>query len=191
MNEENLSILSVRCLVQDRHDDIKPCTLFLTRDRIIVVSTEGINPWTAVTVVVALVASLTGLLLRNFVLFLGGLGAGIIAGLIIGLIDFMIRHIRLRKVKRLNPERILEMSRKNFAIDYKKIVTVEVRKFNRYPGRSDFIPSLPALQEHEYVIDLVLGEKKHAFILDRNKLHQCLDLLHKFAPENIKIEQFE
>lgn len=191
LNEENIGVLSARCLVPDKHDAVKPCTLFLTANRIVVVLTGGINPWAVVTVIVAFAVSLSGLLLRNFVLFLGGLGAGIIAGFIIGLADFIIRHIGPRKVRRLNPERILEMSEKNLAIDYKKIVKIEVRKLTKYPGRSDFIPSFPAFQEHKYVIDFVLGEKKHTFILDRKKLQQCLKLLHQFVPETVEIEQFE
>lgn len=188
MNEENLGILNARHLVRDKYDDAKPCTLLLTRNRIIAVTIEGINPWTVVTVIVALAASFTSFLLRNFVLFLGGLGVGIIAGLLIGLIDFVIRHKVLRKMKRLNPERILEMNEKNFEMRYKNIVKVRVRTVSTYPRRSDFIPYF---QEHRYIIDLVTNEEKHTFVFDGRQLHQFLDIFHQFAPETAEIEQDE
>jgi len=186
MNEENLGILNVRHLVHDKYDDVKPCTLFLTRNRIIAVTVEGINPWTVVTVLVALAVSFTGFLLRSFVLFLGGLGVGIIAGLLIGLIDFVIRHKELRKMKRLNPERILEMNEKNFEIRYKNILKVRVRTVSTYPRRSDFIPSF---KEHRYVVDFATNEEKHTFVFDGRQLHQFLDIFRQFAPETTEIEQ--
>jgi len=191
MNEENLGVFDARHLVQNEHDTLKPCILFLTRNRIVAVLLEGINPWTVVTVIVALAASFIGLLLRNFALFLGGFSIGIIAGLCIVLIDFVIRHKEFRKIKRLNPEHILEMTEKSFEIHYEKIAKVEVRIFNRYSGISGFMPSLPSLQEHHYVITFVTSEKKHTFILDGNKLKECLGLIREFVPETTEITEID
>lgn len=191
MNEENLGVFDARHLVHNEHDTLKPCILFLTRNRIVAVLVEGINPWTVVSVIVALAASFIGLLLRNFALFLGGFSIGIVAGLCIVLIDFVIRHKEFRKIKRLNPEHILEMTEKSFEIHYEKIVKVEVRIFNRYSGISDFMPSLPSLQEHQYVITFVTNEKKHTFILDGKKLKECLDLIREFVPETTEITEID
>lgn len=189
MNEENIAVFNARHLVHNEHDTLKHCTIFLTRNRIIVVSRGGINPWTAVTVIAALAASFTGLLLRNYALLLGGLGAAIIAGLCIALIDLLIRYKESRKIKRLNPERILEMTEKSFEIHYETIAKVMVRTFSRYPGRSDFMPSFTFLQEHQYVIEFATNERKHTFILDGNKLQEFLDLIREFIPKTTEIEK--
>jgi len=186
MKEENLGIFNVPHLVLGQHDAIEPCTLLLTPNRIIVVSPEGINRWIVVTVIVAFAASFTGLLLRNGVLFLGGLVAGIMAALFIGLIDFVLRRIRIGKIKHLNSKRILEMNEKNFEIRYAKIVKVVVRTFKTYPRRSYLFPSF---QENRYRIDFVTHKEKHSFILDRSELQQCLNLVRQFAPETVEIEQ--
>ncbi len=158
---------------------------FLPRDRIIVASPGGINLWTVVTVIIVFAVSFTGLLLRNIVLFLGGLGAGIISGLLIGLFDFVIRHRRLSKMKRLSPERILEMNEKNFEIRYAEIVKVEVRAFETYSKGSLFFPTF---QEHQYEINFETNEQRHTFIVDRGVMQECLSLLRKFAPETVDIE---
>lgn len=186
MKEENSCIINARYLPLDEYDVAKPCTLFFNRNRIIVVSLEGMNPWTVVTVIVALAASFTGLLLRNFFLLFGGLGAGITAGILIVIIDFLIRRKKLSKMKRLSPERILETSEENFEVRFAEIVKAEVRTFKTYSKGSLLLPSL---QENQYAVDLATNQKKYRFILDRNKLQQCINMLRQFAPETIEIDE--
>lgn len=188
MTEEKLGVINARHLARDEYESIKPCILFLTSNRIIVATLGGINPWTVVTVIVALIASFIGLILREFALFLGGLGVGIISGLSIVVIDFAIRHLELRKVKRLSPERILQTKERNFEIRYAEIAKVEVRTFKTYPKGSFFLPSLPELT---YSIDFITDKDKDRFILDKGELQLCLDLLHRLAPKTIEIEEVE
>jgi len=186
MEEEKLGILNARHLILSEHDAIKPCTLFLTDNRIIVVASDGINQWIVVTVIVTFIASFMGLILRNVILFLGGLGAGIMAVLLTSLIYFVIRKRKIGKIKRLSPERILEMNEKNFEIRYTKIVKVVVRTFKTYP-RGNYL--FPSFQEHRHKIDFVTHEEKYSFILDRGKLQQCLNLIQQFVPGTIEIDQ--
>lgn len=187
MKEEKLGIFNARHLMLNEHNDvIKPCILFLTRNGIIVASSEGISRWIVVTVIVAFAASFTGLLLRNVVLLLGGLIAGIMTVLLVGLIDFAIRQRKIGKMKRLNSKYILEMNEKNFEIPYAEIVKVEVKTFKTYPRGSYMFPSF---QEHRYMIDFVTRKEKHSFILDISKLQQCLNLIQQFLPETVEIDQ--
>lgn len=186
MKEENLGTLNARHLILSEHDTIKPCTLFLTRNRIIVVSAEGTNRWLVAMVTVTFAASFTGLLLRNVVLSLGGLVAGIMAILLIGLINFAIRQRKIGKVKRLNPKRILEMNEKNFEICYAKIVKVVIRTLKTYPGGNYLFPSF---QEHRFKIDFITHAEKYSFILDGGKLQKCLKLIQQFVPETTEIDK--
>ncbi len=186
MKEEYLGILNVRHLILGEHDVIKSCTLFLTRNRIIVVSTEGVNRWIFVSVAVAFAASFMGMLFRNIVLLLAGLVAWMIAVLLVGLVNFVIRQRKIGEMKRLNPRRILEMNEKNFEISYAKIVKVVVITFKTYPGVNYLFPSF---QENRYKIDFITCAKKHSFILDRGKLQKCLNLIQQFVPETIEINQ--
>ena len=72
--------------------DVKrSCTLFVTDRRVVVMVPEGINPWIGVVAVVAFVAAILGLLLRNLALFLAGLGAGFVLVLLLALADFVVR----------------------------------------------------------------------------------------------------
>ena len=66
-------------------------TLFVTDRRVVVMVPEGINPWIGVVAVVAFVAAVLGLLLRNLTLFLTGLGAGFVLVLLLALADFVVR----------------------------------------------------------------------------------------------------
>lgn len=186
MKEEKLDTLNARHLIPNEHDAIKPCTLFLTRNRIIVVSAKKINRWIVVTIAVTFTTSFMGLLLRNAVLFLAGLGTGITAVLLTALVGFVIRQRKIAKMKRLNPKRILEMSEKNFEIRYAKIVKIVVRTFKTYPGGNYLFPSF---QELRYKTDFITHKEKHSFILDRGKLQQCLNLVRQFIPETVEIEQ--
>ena len=187
MTEEKiLGVFDVHQLILGEYDTIRPCTLLLTRNRIIVATSEGVNRWIVVVAVMAFIAGLAGLFLRNAMLFLAGLATGIVAGLLIGLFDFVIRRRRVGKMKRLNPNHILEMDKKNFEVPYANIVKVEIRTFKTYPRRSYLLPSF---EERRYKIDFVTQKERFMFIMDKSKLEHCIDLFRQSAPETIEIER--
>lgn len=186
IEEKILGVVEVQQLVLGEYDIIEPCALLLTRNRIIVVTSEGINRWIFVVAVMAFIAGLAGLFLRNAVLFFAGLGTGIVAGLLIGLFDFVVRRRRIGKMKRLSPNHILEIDKKNFEVPYANVVKVETRTFKTYPGGGYFLPSF---EERRYKIDFVTRKKSFAFIMDRSKMERCIDLVRQSAPKTIEIEQ--
>jgi MFS superfamily sulfate permease-like transporter len=187
MKEENLSSFDARQLILGEHDIIKSCILFITRRSIIIVYSSGASLRVVILILVAFAAGLLGLILRNVTLFVGGLSAGIVIGMVIAMVDFMFRRRRLKKMKRLSPERILQMSEKNFEVPYEKIVKVEVRESKVYPQITLF---LPMFEEHyKYVVGFLTDENKYLFILDADKLQSCLNLIREFAPKTIHIEE--
>jgi len=188
MKKENSAVFNAKHLIRGEYDIVKPCALLLTNDRIIVASLEGISLWTVTSVIVALAASFVGLILANVVLFLGGLGVAIVAGLCVVLLDYMIRHRRLSKIRQHNIERILENGGRNFQVPYSKITKVEVRPSESYT-KVVFVPSY--LREQQYVIDFIENKEKHTFIIDDSSLQPCLNLLSRFLPETVEIEQTE
>lgn len=187
MTEETiLEVFDVRQLILGEYDIIKPCTLLLTRDRIIVVTFEGLNRWIVIVVAPAFIAGLAGLFLRNIALFFAGLGTGIVAGLLIGLFDFVIRRRKIGKMKRLDPNHILEIDKKNFDVPYESVVKAEIKTYKSYPGGSYLLPSF---EEHRYRIDLVTQRERFMFIMDKGKMERCINLFRQSAPETIEIEQ--
>lgn len=187
MKEENLSSLEAYQLIVGEHDIVKPCTLFIARSSIIVVSRSGVTLWTFVLIFVAFAAGLLGLIIRNVTLFVGGLGAGIVVGAVVALVDFVFRRRRLGIMKRLSPERILKMSEKNLEISYEKIVKVEVKESKVYPGISLLFPRFE--EHHKYAVGFITDENKYLFILEEGRLQSCLDLIRRNAPKNIEIEE--
>jgi len=171
----------------NENETIKSRILFLTNNRVIVASIEGITLWTVAIVIIALAGSFTGLLLRNLDLFVGGLSVGIAAGLIIGLVDYLVRLRKRGKMKKLDPDSIVEMSRENFEILYSLISKVEVRTSQTYSRGSWFLPF--SLSEQNYVLDFFTDSNKHTFVLEPNDLEPCLNLIRKFVPETITIEK--
>jgi MFS superfamily sulfate permease-like transporter len=188
MKEESLSSFEVHQLILGEHEIVKPCTLFITRGSIIiVVPPSGISLRAVVLIFVAFAAGLLGLFLRNVTLFVSGLGAGIVIGVVVALVDFMFRRRRLRTMKRLSPERILQVSEKNFEIPYEKIVKVEVRESKVYPQITLFIPMFE--EHYKYVVSFITDENEYLFIFDEGKLQSCLNLIRRFAPKTIEIEE--
>lgn len=176
-----MAVFDAHQLTPGESDAIKSCTLFLTRSRIIVAFVGGINSRVFLTVIIALAASLIGLIFKNFLLFLIGFGAGITAGFFIVLSDFVMRRRKLGKIKTLNPEDVLQMNGNNFEILYSEIVKVETSTFDVYSRASLFVPL--SVQEHKHEINLITKEKKHTFIVDEGVMQECLNLLRQFAPE--------
>ena len=188
MKKENLSSFEVYQLILGEQDIVKPCTLFIARGSIIVAaSPSGVSLRAIVLVLVAFAAGFLGLILRNITLFLGGLGAGIVIGVVIALVDFIVRRRRVKTMKRLSPERILEMSQKNFEVPYEKIVKIELRESKVYPQITLFIPSFE--EHYKYVVSFVTDETKYLFIFDEGKLQSCLNLIRRLAPKTIEIEE--
>lgn len=187
--EEILGSFNAHQAIINEHETIKSRILFLTNNRIIVASIEGVTLWTAAIVIIALAGSFTGLLLKNLDLFVGGLSLGVAAGLIIGLVDYAMRHRKRGKMKKLNPDSIVEMSRENFEMPYSQISTVEVRTSQTYSRGSWFLPF--SFSEQNYVLDFFTNsnKNKHTFVLEPKDLAPCLTLIRKFAPETITTEE--
>jgi len=185
MKGQNLSSFEVHQLILGEHDIVKPCTLFIARGSIIVVSRSGISLWAVLLILATFATGLLGLILRSLTLFVGGLIAGIVTGLIVALADFMFRRRRLRAMKRFSPERILKMSEKNLEIRYEKIVKVEVRESKVYPGISLLFPSFG--ERHKYAVGFVTDEGKYLFILDEGDLQPCLNLIRENSSRDIEI----
>lgn len=99
-------------------------------------------------------------------LFFAGLGTGIVAGLLIGLYDFVTRRRKTGKMKKLNPNHILEIDKENFEVPYANIVKVEIKTFKTYP-RASFL--LLSFEEHRYKIDFVTQKERFMFIMDKGK----------------------
>jgi hypothetical protein len=187
IKEEILRSFNAHQAIINEHETINSPIVFLTNTRIIVASIEGITLWTVAIVIIALAGSFAGLLLRNFDLFVGGLSVGIAAGFVIGLVDYVVRLRKRSKMKKLDPNSIVEMSRKNFEIRYSLISKVVVRTFQTYSAGRWFLPF--SFLEHKYVLDFLTDSSKHTLILEPNDLQPCLNLISKFAPEAIETEQ--
>jgi hypothetical protein len=187
VKEEILRSFNAHQAIINEHETINSPILFLTNTRIIVASIEGITLWTVAIVIIALAGSFIGLLLRNLNLFVGGLSVGIAAGLVIGLVDYVVRLRKRGKMKKLDPDSIVEMSKKNFEIRYSLISKVAVTTSQTYSTGRWFLPfSFP---EHKYVLDFLTDSSKHTLVLEPNDLQPCLNLISKFAPEAIETEQ--
>lgn len=184
--EKILDSFDVRWLILGEYETIKPCTLLLTPNRVIVVTFEGVNRWIIIVVALAFIAGLVGLFLRNMALFFAGLGTGILAGLLIDLFDFVIRRRKIGKMKRLDPNHILEIDKRNFDVPYESIVKAEIKTYKTYPGGSYLLPSF---EEHRYRIDFVTQRERFMFTMDKAKMERCMYLFRQSAPKTVKIKQ--
>jgi len=187
MEEEKLGSFNVRQVILNEHPISKPCALFLTNKRIIAASVAGINPWAVAPVLIALAVSFAGLLFRSYLFFLGGIAVAITAGILVVLIDFAIRYRIVRKMRHLNPDGILKASKRNLEISYAEIEKIEVSESSSYSRGNLLVPSF--FQERQYVLDFVMKENRHTFILDGGALQPCLDIIRKFVAEKIEIEE--
>jgi len=189
MVEEIVGKLSAHQLMLEEYGVRRACTLFFTSSRVIVMMPEGINTRVFALAVIALVVGFVGFLLKNFLLFFAGLMAAIVVGLLLGLIDFVIRHRRMSKVKRLAPDNILKASGKNFEISYSDVVKVKHTSFERHEGSSRFF--LPTFPELMHDIEFTTSQKRYVFILERNDFYRCMNLLNRFIPEKIEKDENE
>lgn len=188
MAEQVVDAFAAHLLMIEEGDVKRSCTVFVTGKRLVVVVPEGINPWIGVVVAVAFIAGLMGLLLRNLILFLGGLGTGFVLVLLLVLVDFAIRQRKKSRVKRLAPDEILKAYKRNFEIPYPDIVKIkhepveriETAGFNRI-----ILPSLPYIT---HLVRFETGKGKYVFMIERSDIALFFDLMNRFVPDKIEEE---
>jgi hypothetical protein len=146
---------------------------------------EGLNPRVFALAVIPLAVGFIGFLLRDIVLIAAGLIAAVVAGLLLGLIDFVVRRRRMSRVKRFAPDDILKAGKRNFEIPYSDVINVKLTTFERYDGSSRglFLPTLPELA-HD--IEFVTTRGSYVFILSKSDLDRCRELLNTKIPEKIE-----
>jgi hypothetical protein len=186
MVEEIPGVFSAHQLMLDEGGVRRACTLFFTGKRLVVSVPEGIDTRTFILTVIALGVGFTGFLLRDYLLFFAGLMAGIIISLLLGLIDFVVRRRKTSKVKRLAPDDILKFGKRNFEITYPDIIKVKHIEFERYEGGSRFF--LPTFRELIHEIEVDTSKGKYVFILNKNDVDRCIELLNEFVSEKIEKE---
>jgi len=189
MAEQVVDAFAAHLLMIEEGDVKRSCTLFVTDRRVVVMVPEGINPRIGVVAVVAFVAGIAGLLLRNLTLFLAGLGTGFVLVLLLALADFVVRQRKRSRVKRLTPEEILRAYRRNFEIPYSDIVKAKheaVERIETSGLNRIILPSLP------YITHLVRFETqkgKYVFMIERSDIALFLDLMNRFVHEKIEGNQ--
>jgi len=189
MAEKVVEMFDARSSMPEEYGVVKPCVLFLTQKRIVVGIIEGISSKLVVAVVISAVVTFSGLFLRELILFLAGLVAVVAVSSVLAVTDFLVRHRRRVRVKKLAPDEVLTVNKKNFEVSYLDLVKVTHGTFERYEwGMRFLIPTLPELM-HD--IELVTSKGRYAFILDRVNLDRCMNLLNKFVPEKIEKDKDE
>jgi hypothetical protein len=190
MTEEKIvDVFGAHLLMIEEGDVKRSCTFFVTDKRLVVLVPEGINPWIGVVAAVAFVAGLAGLLLRNLILFLGGLGAGFVLVLLLVLVDFAIRYRKRSKVRQLAPDEILRAYRRNFEIPYSEITRVKHEPVERIETAGYNRILLPSLPYTTHLVRFETGKGKYVFMIERGDIARFLDLMNRFVPGKIEENQ--
>jgi len=189
MAEQVVRVFDARCSMSKEYSVVKPCVLFFTGNRIVAGIIEGISSKLVVAVVIAAAVTFIGLFLKDLILFLGGLVAVVVVSSVLAVTDYIVRHRRRIKVKRLVLDEVLRANKRNFEVFYSDIVKAKHGTFERFEwGMRFLIPTLPELM-HD--IELVTSQGRYVFILERNDLNRCMDLLNQFVPEKIEKDEDE
>lgn len=130
----------------------EPCILFLTNSRVIVAEFEGLSSLAFLVPVGLFVVAFAGLLLRELLILLLGLAAAIMAGLLLIATNYVVRNRRLNRARRLAPDQILALNRRNFDIPYNKVAKIELRRHEEFRGGGGNI-LLPSLPEYKWTVD--------------------------------------
>jgi len=185
MSEEIVGVFNVLHSVPEEQGVGRSCAMFLTDRRVIAIEPKGINLITIVVPIIAFLVGFTGFLLKNFVLFFIGMGAGIVSALVLVLVDSLIRHRGIGKAKRLTPDEILKVGKQNFEIPYSKISKVEITRFEGFRRGSLLLPSLP---EYNWSVEFVLENARQIFILESDVLYHFIKRIQPFVPEIVETE---
>jgi len=164
----------------------RSCTLFITNSRIIVMEPKGIDLRTVAIPIIALVASLVGLFLRDLVLFVGGFLAGIASGFVLIILDFFLRNRRISKAKKLVPAEILKAGKQNFEVPYSKVSRVEIKKYEAFRRANPLFLSLP---QYNWVVEFIVENERLTFIFESDLMNQFLERIHPFVSEIVETEQ--
>lgn len=186
MVEEIVGVFNVRQLMLEEYGTTRSCTLFLTNERVVVMVPEGIALRMVALPIIALVAGFIGFLTRNPILFFTGMGVGVGSGIVLGMLDFLIRHRKVRKVKQLPPAEILRVGKQNFEIPFSKTTRVQLRWFEELQKGSFLLPTLP---KYNYEVEFVVENGKYVFIIDSDMLNQFTKKLRPFIPEIVEIKK--
>lgn len=189
MAEQVLRVFDVRCSMPKDEGVVKPCVLFFTNKRIVVGILEGISSKLVVTVVISAVVTFIGLFLKELTLFLAGLVAVVVVSSVLAVTDFIVRHRRRSRVKRLAPDEVLRVNKRNFEVFYSDLEKVKHGTFERYKWGMHFL--IPTLPEEMHDIEIVTSQGRYVFIIDRSDLDRCMKLLNQFVPEKIEKEESE
>lgn len=186
MAEQMMDAFAAHLLRIEEGDVKRSCTFFVTDKRLVVLVSEGINPWVGVVAAIAFIAGLAGLLLRNLTLFLAGLGAGFILVLLLVVVDFAVRQRKRSRVKRLSPNEILKAYKRNFEIPYSEIIKVKHEPVERIETAGVNRIILPSLPYITHLVRFETGRGKYVFMIERGDIAPFLDLMNRFVPGKIE-----
>ncbi len=171
----------------------EPCILFLTNSRVIVAEFEGLSSLAFLVPVGLFVVAFAGLLLRELLILLLGLAAAIMAGLLLIATNYVVRNRRLNRARRLAPDQILALNRRNFDIPYNKVAKIELRRHEEFRGGGGNI-LLPSLPEYKWTVDFLmqsLEDRGRIFILKGSVTAQFEERIKQYVPEVIEHEPLE
>jgi len=190
MAEEVTGVFDARLIKLEEDRVEKKCIFFVTDRRLVFAIIEGLNPWAVLVVILAFAASLVAFTLRDLTLFLVSLIVAFAAVFFYVLADFSVRSRRKRRVKRLAPDEILNVSERNFELLYGDIVKIKHEAVERYePGSSHiFVPTL-GLSSITHVIKLGTQRGEYNLLVSKNQAVRFFELMNLFVPGKIEENQ--
>jgi len=165
--------------------DKKPCVLFFTDKRLLIMFFKKESYWIPVLVIFSLILSFLGLILMKTFLFLFGILTGItILALSVILSKLKERYLTRKAKNRINE--ILEFDSRNFEIKYGNIEKAKISRYPKFYRPSFFIP-----QFEEYIsrVDITTTDKKiFTFMCNEKNSIRLIELLNEFIQDKVKIE---
>jgi len=188
MTEKLLETIKASMVVPQETEgwyDKRPCVLFFTDNRLLIMFFKKESYWIPVLVIFSLILSFLGLVIMKTFLFL----FGILTGITILALSVILSRLReryfIRKAKnRINE--ILEFDSRNFEIKYGSIEEARISRYPKFYRSSFFIP-----QFEEYIgrIEIITtDEKNYTFICNERNSIQLIKLLNGFIQDKVKIE---
>ena len=163
----------------------KPCVLFFTDNRLLIMFFKEGSYWIPVLVIFSLILSFLGLILMKTFLFLFGILAGITILALSVILSKLKERYLIRKAKnRINE--ILEFDGRNFEIKYGNIEKAKISRYPKFYRPSFFIP-----QFEEYIsrIEIVTTDKKiYTFMCNEKNSIRLIELLNGFIQDKVKVE---
>lgn len=193
MAEEIVGEFNAIQSVSEEHGVGKPCILFLTNSRVIVMEIEGMSSLVFLIPIISFVVGFAGLLLRELLILLTGVTAAIVSSLFLIGINYVVRNQRLKRARKLAPEEIMRLNSNNLDIPYNKIVKIELKRYEEFRGGGGNI-LLPSFPEFKWTVDFSMqGEEDrgHVFILKGNTMAAFKECVKQYIPEIIEYEPLQ